>query len=599
MDFKIVAEYFDRLEKISSRIQLTNLLSELFLKTDKQHVDKIIYIIQGKLWPDFLGMPELGIGERFIIKAVEAATGISESSIDKRLNEVGDLGEVVAELKGKVDSKSLSTFLGINQNSLTVEMVYDTLTRIATMTGERSRDLKIKLLTGLIKQSSPLEAKYIVRFVEGKLRVGIGDSTIIDAMALAYTGEQQNSEIIERAYNLRADLGTIAKILVKDGIEAIKNVKPEPGIPIRPMLAERLSEPSEIITKVNGRALVDYKYDGERGQIHRREGKTFIYSRRLENISSQYPDVVEYINKSVKANNFIIEGEIVAIDPESQEMRPFQELMHRKRKNDIHSAVKEYPVKVFLFDLMFLNDEDYTVKGQLERRKALEGIVEQNENVTIANSVIVSNVTELERFFYQAINEGAEGVMVKSISEDSKYQAGARGWQWIKLKRDYRNEMADTLDLVAVGAFYGRGKRGGIYSSVLAAAYNPHKDVFEALCKVASGFSEDDLAELQKRILQWRRENKHPRVESKLEPDIWLEPAVLMEIRGAELTLSLNHPCCSDVFKKDVGLSVRFPRFIRWRDDKSPEDATTTDEIIEMYNNSRMEIKSESSEEAT
>ncbi|AOL16192.1 ATP-dependent DNA ligase [Sulfolobus sp. A20] len=585
MQFKVIADYFDKLEKISSRLQLTALLSDLLSKADKENVDKVIYIIQGKLWPDFLGYPELGIGEKFLIKAISIATNVKESEVEGLNKKLGDLGEVARMLKSKQQSSSILSFLntGKTDEGLSLEETYSTLSKIALTTGEGSRDLKIRLLAGLLKKADPLEAKFLVRFVEGRLRVGIGDATIIDALAIAFGGGQNNSEIIERAYNVRADLGNIAKILMENGIEALKTVKPEAGIPIRPMLAERLSDPEEILKKVGGLALVDYKYDGERAQIHKDGNKIYIFSRRLENITSQYPDVVDYISEFIDGDKFIIEGEIVAIDPESGEIRPFQELMHRKRKSDIHEAIKSYPVNVFLFDLMLYNDEDYTNRPLQDRRKILEAIVKNNDKVKIANHIMTDNVNVLKQFFYQAISDGTEGVMVKSLSKDSIYQAGARGWLWIKLKRDYQSEMADTVDLVVIGGFYGKGKRGGKLSSLLMAAYNPSTDTFDSVCKVASGFSDEQLDDLQKKLNEIKRQTKHPRVNSKMEPDVWVEPLYVAEIIGAEITLSPLHSCCQDMIAKDSGLSIRFPRFIRWREDKGPEDATTTEEILEMY----------------
>ncbi|MFP3201856.1 MAG: ATP-dependent DNA ligase [Sulfolobus sp.] len=600
MEFKLIADYFDKLEKISSRIQLTALLTDLFKKSDKNVIDKVVYIIQGKLWPDFLGNPEIGIGEKLMIKAISIATNVKEDIVENQLKVLGDLGDVVTKLK-QTSSKSGSifSFLGTsNKEGLTVEEVYDSLTKIAMAEGEGSRDIKIRSLAGLLKKATPLEAKYIIRFIDGRLRVGIGDATILDALAIAFGGGATARPLVERAYNLRADLGNIAKILAEQGIEAIKNIKPEVGIPIRPMLAERLNDPTEILAKVGGTALVDYKYDGERAQIHKKGEKVFIFSRRLENISKQYPDVVEYVKDYINANEAIIEGEIVAIDPESGEIRPFQELMHRKRKNDINEAIKEYPVNVYLFDLMYYEGEDYTVKPLPERRKKLEEIIKANDKLHIAHHIYTNNVKELTDYFYQAISEGAEGVMVKSVSKDSIYQAGARGFLWIKLKRDYQSEMADSVDLVVVGAFYGRGKRGGKLSSLLMAAYDPDTDTFYTVCKVASGFSDEELDELQKKLMEIRTPLKDPRVISEMEPDIWVQPKYVAEIIGAEITLSPQHTCCKGEVSKDAGLSIRFPRFIRWRDDKSVEDATTPHEILEMYK-MKLHKKEESQESET
>lgn len=584
MEFKLIAEYFDKLERISSRIQITSLLTDLFKKSDKDVIDKVIYIIQGKLWPDFFGYPEIGLGEKLMIKALSIGINVKEDTIDAELKKVGDLGEVAYRLKKSGSGTTILTFLGASSSSpLTVEEVYNSLSKIALAEGEGSRDVKIRSLAGLLKKADPLEAKYIIRFIDGRLRVGIGDATIMDALANAYGGGPHARPIIERAYNLRADLGNIAKVVASEGIEALKNLKPEVGIPIRPMLAERLNDPVEILSKVGGQALVDYKYDGERAQIHKKGNEVYIFSRRLENITKQYPDVRDYVKDYINADEVIIEGEIVAVDKESGDILPFQELMHRKRKNDIHEAVEEYPVNVYLFDLMYYNGEDYTLKPLPERRKKLEEIIKPNDKLHIAHHIFTDDVEKLKEYFYQAISEGAEGIMVKAVGKDSIYQAGARGFLWIKLKRDYQSEMADSVDLVVVGAFYGRGKRGGKLSSLLMAAYDPETDTFYTVCKVASGFSDAELDELQKKLMEIKIDSKDPRVESEMEPDIWVQPKYVAEVIGAEITLSPQHTCCKGQVSKEAGLSIRFPRFIRWRDDKSVEEATTPQEILEMY----------------
>ncbi|WFO76335.1 ATP-dependent DNA ligase [Desulfurococcaceae archaeon MEX13E-LK6-19] len=596
MEFIILANTFEKIEAITSRTQMTLYLVDLFKKTPPEIIDKVIYLIQGKLWPDWMGMPELGVAEKTLIKAIALATNTRESEVQALFKKFGDLGKAAEYLKQKASSagqQGLLAFVPAKKARLTVTKVYNTLARIALVTGEGSRDIKLKLLAGLLSDAEPKEAKYIVRFVEGRLRLGVGDATVMDALAIVYGGGAHARPIIERAYNMRADLGNIAKILATQGINAIKNIKPEVGTPIRPMLAERLSDPLEILKKTGGKAIVEYKYDGERAQIHRKGDKVWIFSRRLENITRQYPDVVEYTLKHLKSNEAIVEGEIVAYDPETGELRPFQELMHRKRKHDIHVVIKEYPVKVFLFDLLYADGEDYTNKPILERRKKLEEIIEPSDVFRIAEYIITDNPEELEKFFLKAIEDGAEGVVVKALHGQAVYQAGARGWLWIKYKRDYKSEMIDTVDLVVVGAFYGRGRRAGSYGALLMAAYNPEKDVFETVCKVGSGFTDEDLAKLPDMLKPYIIDHKHPRVVAKMEPDIWVTPALVAEIIGAELTLSPIHTCGMDKIKPGVGISIRFPRFIRWRPDKSPEDATTTQELIEMYKRQLKKIATE------
>lgn len=594
--FEILAETFEKLEVTSSRITLTSILASLFKKADAGDIDKVVYFIQGDLWPSWFSEPEIGISEKLIIKAISLSTGVSEQEVESLYKKTGDLGKTIEILKTRKTSTSpLTKFMTTSTRKLTVSEVHSTLVKIARMTGEGSRDLKIRTFAGLLQQASPREAKYIVRFVEGRLRLGVGDATIIEALALAFGGGDPSKPLIEKAYNVRADLGEIARILVEKGVEGLKDITPSIGIPVRPMLAERLSDPREILEKVGGKGIAEYKYDGERAQIHKRDDKIVIFSRRLENITHQYPDVVEMSRRYIKAREAIVEGEIIAIDPETGEHRPFQELMHRKRKHEISKAIEEYPVAVKLFDILYVDGVSLIDRPLIERRRYLEKYIEQVPEFSIADYIEVSEPSELEKFFLRALEEGNEGLVIKAPT--GVYQAGARGWLWIKYKRDYKSEMIDTVDLVVVGGFYGKGKRGGKIGTALLAAYDPERDVFRTVCKVGSGFSDSDLIELNKRIEQAKIPHRHPRVVSEIEPDVWTVPRYVMEVIGAELTLSPLHTCCLGRVREGVGISIRFPRFIRWRDDKSPEDATTEKELLEMYLRQLRKIETEQTTE--
>jgi len=512
------------------------------------------------------------------------ATGFPANVVEKEFKRLGDLGRAAEVLKQKKRQAALLAFFGTQQaKPLTVSKVYNTLDKIAKTSGPGSIDLKVKLLGGLLQDATAKEAKYIVRIVEGRLRLGVAEATMMDALAIVYGKTKAARTLIERAYNLCSDLGYVAKVLAERGIEALREMKVTVGRPIRPMLAERLSTPREILMKAGGKVLAEYKYDGERAQIHKKEDQVWIFSRRLENITHQYPDVQEHARKYIKAKEAIVEGEIVCIDPDTGELRPFQELMRRKRKHDIHTAMKDYPVSVFLFDILYVDGEDLTEKPILERRKRLKEIIEETERFRLAEAIITDDPDELEKFFLKAIESGCEGIVAKAIHQNAIYQAGARGWLWIKYKRDYKSEMIDTVDLVAVGAFYGRGRRAGTYGALLMAAYDPEADMFRTVCKVGSGFTDEDLAKMADMFKPYVISHKHPRVDSKMEPDVWFIPQIVAEIIGAEITLSPIHTCCWGKIKPGAGLAIRFPRFIRWRPDKGPEDATTVHEIMEMY----------------
>ncbi|MEM0089831.1 MAG: ATP-dependent DNA ligase [Nitrososphaerota archaeon] len=577
MLFSELVEFYERIEATTKRLEMTDILVELFKKTDTKIIDKVVYMTLGEIYPPFVGI-ELGVAEKLALRALKAVTGTSEKKIQELYGKLGDIGLTAEKLLTSKTQVTLFT------EPLTVERVYSSLEKIAKTTGEGAIETKLQILVGILGSAQPKEAKYIMRMVTGTMRLGIADMTILDALAVAYGGSKEVREAFERAYNISSDIGLVAKVAAEGGLKAIEEFKMRVGNPIRPMLAERLSTAEEILEKLDGKGLAEFKYDGERMQIHKRGDEIIIFSRRQENITSQYPDVVNYARSCIKAKEAIVECEAVAIDPETGDMLPFQELMHRRRKYDIEKAIENYPVSLFFFDVLYVDGQDLTSKPLLERRKVLESIIEVNEGVMLTESKLVENPEELEAFFLRAVENGCEGAIVKSVSPESVYKAGARGWLWIKYKRSYVSKMSDTVDLVVVGAFYGRGKRRGKFGALLMAAYNPREDVFESVCKVGSGFTDEDLAKLPEMLSPYISKDKPPRVNSNMQPDVWLKPAVVLEIIGDEITLSPIHTCCWGLLKKDAGLAIRFPRFTgRFRLDKSPEDATTSLEIMSMY----------------
>jgi DNA ligase-1 len=577
LEYSVIADAYEKIDVTTKRLEMTGHLVKLLKGTPKDVIDKVVYLTQGKLYPDFIGI-EIGIAEKLAIRAVARATGHSEKEIEKDLTKTGDLGETAQKFLRK------KTQVSFFPKPLTVERVYETLDKMARSTGSGSMDLKISFLAGLLSDASPKEAKYIIRTVTGSLRLGIADMTVLDALAIAFGGGKETREHLERSYNISSDLGRVAKTVAEKGIESIKKFEVSLGEPIRPMLAERLGSPTEILEKLGGKCIAEYKYDGERIQAHKKGDQIILFSRRLEDITDQYPDGSELIRKHVKAKEAIIEAECVAVDPDTSEMKTFQELMHRRRKYGIKKAMEEYPISLFVFDALYVDGKDLTLESYPVRRQNLEEIIEQADHVKVAENIITDDPEELEKFFEKAVENGCEGLLCKSVNADSVYQAGARGWLWIKYKRDYKSEMTDTVDLVVVGAFHGRGKRAGSYGALLLAAYDPNKDVFKTVTKCGTGFTDEDLKKLPKMLRKHRIPHPHPRVVSTIEADIWFEPAVVIETLGAEITLSPIHTCAMDVIRKDSGLAIRFPRFTgNYRMDKSAEDATTVQEVVEMY----------------
>jgi DNA ligase-1 len=584
VDYAVIADAYKKIEATTKRLEMTDLLVDLLKKTPKNVIAKVVYLTQGKIYPDFVGL-EIGVAEKLAIKALARASGRRQSEIEEDLQKSGDIGETAEKLIAK---KKQSTFF---QKTLTAERVYETLDKMAKTTGSGAVGSKMALLAGLLLDASPKEAKYIMRTVTGSLRLGIADMTVLDALAIAYGGGKEARELVERAYNISSDLGRVASVVAEKGLAGVKKFQVVVFEPIRPMLAERLSSPEEILEKLGGKCVAEYKYDGERVQAHKKGKEVVLYSRRLENISSQYPDAVELVKENVRAEDAILEAECVAVDVETGELLPFQELMHRRRKYGVKEAMEQYPVSLFMFDALYVDSEDLTLEAYPVRRQHLEKALKESDRVRAAKQIRTRNVKELEEFFEEAIADGCEGLMCKSVGKDSVYQAGARGWLWIKYKRDYKSEMKDTVDLVVVGAFHGRGKRAGTYGALLLAAYNHEADVFETVTKLGTGFTDEDLKRLPELLHKHLVPRKHSRVQSKLEADVWFEPKVVLEVLGAEITLSPIHVCALDSIRKGSGLAIRFPRFTgNYRTDKAAEDATTSVEIVEMYRNQLKQI---------
>jgi DNA ligase-1 len=373
--------------------------------------------------------------------------------------------------------------------------------------------------------------------------------------------------------------------LVSGGLAAVEELRVQPGNPVRVMLAQRLAEADQILARLGGRCAAEYKYDGVRIQAHcTADGTIELFTRRLEQISGQFPDVVELLRAGLRPAEAILEGEVVAYDAATGELRPFGEVMLRRRKHGIDEAVRDVPIGLFCFELLYADGEDLTMLPHPQRRAALEAALTLSPRLRLTTAAEVADPAALDAMFAQAVTDGCEGLVCKSIGPDSAYRAGARGWQWIKLKRDYRTELSDTVDLVVIGAFAGRGRRAGVYGAVLLAAYDADADVFRAVTKCGAGFSDADLAALPAQLAPLQSPGKPARVDARQEPDVWFEPGLVLEILSAELTLSPNYTAAWGQIDDDAGLAMRFPRFTgRWRNDKAPEDGTTTRELVELF----------------
>ena len=577
MDFNSLVETFEQMEQTSSRIALTGHLVTLLKKTPADIIDKVTYLIQGKLYPDYEGV-EMGVAEKMVLRAIASSSGKDVSDIVRIYQKTGDLGEATLEV---MKSKSQSTLFS---EPMTVERVYSTFDKVARTTGAGSQEIKLRLISSLLNDAMTTEGCYIIKFVMGQLRLGIADYTVLDALAIAFTGNKANRKALENAYNVSSDLGTVAKLLATKGLEAVSSIKITLFKPIRPMLAERVRTAEEALERMGSRASVEYKLDGERVQVHKGKDRVELFSRRLEKITSHYPDVANAL-KSIKSE-VILEGEVVAINVETEEYLPFQELMHRRRKYGVEEAMESYPVVMNFFDVLYFDGKSRTDMPYLERRKLLKKIIDkikiQNNKLRLIKQTIAAEPYEIDRFMLTAIENGCEGVMIKHLS--STYRAGAREYAWVKLKREYTSDFADTLDLVIVGALYGRGRRAGKYGALLLAAYDHNADMFRSVTKVGTGFTDLHIEQFYKELEKHIVSQRHARVDTGMEMDIWFEPKIVIEVIASEITLSPSHTAAKNTIRAGYGLALRFPKFTgKIRDDKKPEDATTTDEIVSAY----------------
>jgi len=577
MLYDTLVDCYNRLESTTKRLEMTDILADLFKEASADEVEKIVYLTQGKIHPDWKGEPEIGMAEKMVVETLTKVSGLKKAKVERLVSELGDIGLAAEET---LKDKTQGSFF---QRSLTVSDVYNGLDKIARREGQGSAKQKIDDLGSLLADSSPIGARYIARTVVGKLRLGIGDMTILDALSQAHTGSKDQRDVLERAYNLSSDLGLVARTLEEDGLEAVEDFHVRVGSPIRVMAAQRLSTAEEVVEKLGGKCSAEYKLDGERFQIHKKGDKVTIFSRRLENITYMYPDAVQLTKIRITAEDAIIEGEAVAYDPDTGEDRSFQTLMQRRRKYGIEEMMEKIPVRVYLFDCLYADGRDLTLEPYPERIDVLESITEERDDYRLVERVVTSDSEELDRFFQQSIADGTEGLVVKSTGEDSIYRAGARSWLWVKLKRSYQSKMQDTVDLAVVGAFHGRGRRAGTYGALLVAAYDPEEDIYKTVCKVGSGFTDVNLEQIPEMLEPHRLGHRHARVKSLMEAEMWFEPVVVMEVLGDEITLSPLHTAAFNEVREGSGLAIRFPRFTRWRDDKSAEEVTTVQEILDMY----------------
>ena len=494
MKFDQLADVYEELENTASGNDIRTILSDFFKKVDKDDIAMVAYLTLGKISAEYESST-LGFAETSILKSIATAGGRELKKVKEILRETGDAG-LTAEQVMKQKPKTL-----VPVGELTVHELFDKLKLIAKTSGMGSVETKSNTIATILQKTSPKGAKYVVRIALGTLRMGVAEMAVLDSLAIAFTGEKKNKEFLETAYNICPDVGVIAESVARNGLKGLDKITIKVGRPIKMMSAQRVKEWEDVLKKIPGTLAAEAKYDGERVQAHKSKNKINLFSRRLENITSQFPDLVEYLDKQIKSDEFIIEAEILAIDKDGNHL-PFQTLMQRRRKHDIEEYIKKIPVQAKIFDLLYLEGKSYINTPYKERTETLRALVKESKHVTNSDQIITDDMHEVQDFFKKMLDDKQEGIMIKSL--DGVYQAGTRGWNWIKWKKDYSAEMIDTLDLVIVGAFFGRGRRSGTYGALLCAAYNKKEDRFETVCKLGTGLNDEVLEELPKKLSKYK-----------------------------------------------------------------------------------------------
>ncbi len=566
--FRDVAAVFDKIESKSGRLEMTDILADLFKKCTPLEASKLCYLIQGIIAPPYEGL-DLGMGERFALEAIASATGYSKIEVEKHFKKSGDLGDTAQAYSSKKRQQSLYS------NDLSLVYVFDSFLKIAKSSGSGSQESKIKVLIELLNNSEPIESKYIVRFVNGSLRLGVGDPTILDSISVSNVGDKSLREKLERAYNVCSDLGFVAKSFFTNP-SSIEKFSVTPFKPLMPALAERLNSPEEIIEKI-GECEVEMKYDGFRLQIHKKGNEVEFYSRKLEKMTAMLPDVVEAVRK-LPNSEIIFEGEALAFDTSNNRFLPFQQTIQRRRKHGIEEASKNFPLSVFVFDLIYLDGTDLTSEPYKKRRKMIEKIFAKTSLISPSTAKRVKSPLELDSIFQTSISSGLEGIIAKDLN--APYAAGKRKFAWIKLKKSY-GKSVDTIDAVVVGYYLGQGQRAEFeFGGVLVAVYNSDTSKLETIAKVASGFSEEEMKSFAQELSLIKIPKPSINLDYKIEVDFWVDPKVVVEVAFDEITESPNHTCN---FKSGKGLALRFPRLVKLREDKSISEISTSDEVVHLF----------------
>lgn len=578
MKFKDLSNYFEKLEATSSRLSLIEILAELFKKTPEEEIEKIIYLIQGRLAPFFAPL-EIGMAEKTVAQSIANAYGLKREEVLKNYQKLGDMGIVVLQLSQKSSIRQAQD--KSQKSDLSVSEAFDILNEIANTKGEGTVEKRQKLLSDLLQQLDSTSAKHLIRIPLGNTRLGIGDPTILDALATAKLGDKTKRKVLEAAYNRTSDLGLIAKTLWEKGLSGVEKLEVRVGSPIRSELCERLPTPEKVIEKMI-EVDVQYKYDGFRVQIHKNGDEIRMFSRNLEEMTHMFPELTEASKRQIKAKNAILDTEALAYNPQSEEFLPFQETTKRRRKHGITAMAEKLPLKAFVFDILYKDGKQLLDEPLSKRMKILKEVILEDDVLIRTKNQTVKDPKTLSILLEDAISKGLEGLVVKRL--ESPYEAGGRNFNWVKLKRHSSGELNDTIDCVILGYISGKGKRTAFGAgALLVGVYDAKLDEFVTVSKIGTGLTDEEWKEVHKRADRISLEHKPARVNSLTTPSVWIKPEIVIEVLADEITRSPIHTAGKT--DTEPGYALRFPRLVSFRSfDKKAEDATSVLELIEMYN---------------
>lgn len=553
MTFKKLSEFFEKLEGTASRNEMVVILARLFAEASVEEIDKVVYLTQGRVAPLFEPV-EFGMAEKMVLKAIAKAFDKPLEKVTDSYKKTGDLGQVAQDLTN-------------TSSSLAVNEIFEKLQDITKSGGEGSVDKKVEILANLFKQSSPLENRFLARIPVDKMRLGFSDMTILEGLSWMYDGTKKHKDKIEAAYNIRPDLGFISQEFKKNNA---LTVQPKLGTPILCMRAERLTSSEEILEKGEGKMAIEPKLDGLRTQLHFSKQETRLYSRGLENVTAMYPDLVKAAENELKCDEVILDGEAIGFNEKTGKFLPFNDTVTRKRKYDIQKTLESVPVKLIVFDVLFLNDKSLINEPYQKRRELLEKLLTKKSLLVPAQMTVVDKAYDIDKIFEDSVKEGLEGIVAKKL--DGVYQAGARGWNWIKYKKSYNTKLADTVDAVVMGLDFGQGKRNKFgVGAFLIGIYDQKTDTYKTLSKIGTGLTDDEWRSLDKegKTLSVSEKPQNYDVNKLMNCDLWLKPKLVGEFKADEITKSPMHTS---------GYALRFPRLEKWRE-KNPEDTTSLKEI--------------------